>query len=192
MRTSVPSRRIGEGTTSPVLSSLAGTVAHMSVPEGLLEVGRIGRPHGVRGDVFVDLTTDRIERVAVGARLFTRERWYTVVQSHRSNQRWRVHLDGVDDRTAAEALTGAVLHAEPIDDPDALWIHHLIGATIVETDGTSRGRCVSVIDNPAADLLELDSGALVPANFITDVVPGNDGAVVTIDPPEGLFELYES
>jgi len=37
------------------------------VPEGLLEVGRIGRPHGVRGDVFIDLTTDRAERAAVGS-----------------------------------------------------------------------------------------------------------------------------
>lgn len=163
----------------------------MAVPEGLLEVGRIGRPHGVRGDVFVDLTTDRTERVAVGARLFARDRWYTVEQSHRSNQRWRVHLGGVDDRTAAEVLTGAVVHAEPIDDPDTLWIHQLIGASVVETDGTPRGRCVSVIDNPAADLLELDSGALVPANFITEVVSTDDGAVVTIDPPDGLFELYE-
>lgn len=163
----------------------------MSVPEGLLEVGRIGRAHGVRGDVFVDLTTDRAERVAVGARLFARDRWYTVEQSNRSNQRWRVHLDGVDDRSAAEALTGTVILAEPIDDPDALWIHQLIGATVVEADGTPRGRCVSVIDNPAADLLELDSGALVPANFVTGADRTDEGVVVTIEPPDGLFELFE-
>lgn len=164
----------------------------MSVPEGLLEVGRIGRPHGVKGDVFIDLTTDRTERVAVGARLFARDRWYTIVQSNRSNQRWRVHLDGVDDRTAAERLTGTVLHAEPIDDPDALWIHQLIGATVVEVDGTPRGRCVAVIDNPAADLLELDGGALVPANFVTAADHSEDGVVITIDPPDGLFELFET
>lgn len=163
----------------------------MSVPEGLLQVGKVGRPHGVKGDVFIDLTTDRTERVAVGARLFARDRWYTVEQSHRSNRRWRVHLDGVDDRSAAERLTGVVLHAEPIDDPEALWIHQLIGATVVETDGTPRGRCVSVIDNPAADLLELDSGALVPANFIAAADRTPDGMVVTVDPPDGLFELFE-
>lgn len=167
------------------------TVPDGSLPDGLLEVGRIGRPHGVRGDVFVDLTTDRIERVAVGARLFSRGRWYTITQSHRSNQRWRVHLDGVDDRSAAETLTGAVLLAEPIDDPDALWVHRLIGATVVDVDGTPRGRCVSVIDNPASDLLELDSGALVPATFVVSFEPAAEGAVVTIDPPEGLFELFE-
>ena len=76
----------------------------------------------------------------VGARLFARDRWFTISQSHASNRRWRVHLDGVDDRTAAERLTGAVLHAEPIDDPDELWVHQLIGATVVETDGTRESR----------------------------------------------------
>jgi 16S rRNA processing protein RimM len=163
----------------------------MAVPEGLLEVGRIGRAHGVRGDVFVDLSTDRVERLAVGARLCTGDRWFTVARSHRSGQRWRVHLDGIDDRAAAEALTGALLYAEPIDDPDALWVHLLIGAAVVDVDGIARGRCVSVIDNPAADLLELDTGALVPANFVTSTDRTDTGVVVTIDPPDGLFELFE-
>ena len=153
--------------------------------DGLLEVGRIGRAHGVKGDVMVHLATDRVERLAVGSRLKAGERWLTVTSSTRSNDRWRVHFEGVEDRTAAEALTRVVLSAEPIDDPDALWIHDLIGARVVEQDGTTRGRCVAVIDNPAADLLELESGALVPASFVVSVADG----VVTIDPPAGLFDL---
>ena len=153
--------------------------------DGLLEVGRIGRAHGVKGDVMVHLTTDRVERLAVGSRLKAGERWLTVTSSTRSNDRWRVHFEGDEDRTAAEALTRVVLSAEPIDDPDALWIHDLIGARVVEQDGTARGRCVAVIDNPAGDLLELESGALVPASFVVSVADG----VVTIDPPAGLFDL---
>ena len=153
----------------------------------LLEVGRIGRAHGIKGDVFVDLTTDRTERVQVGSRLFGAGRWLVITASSRSGERWRVHFDGVDDRSAAEALTGVVVSAEPIDDPDVLWVHQLIGASVVEVDGTERGRCVSVVDNPAADLLELDSGALVPVTFVTDVTGGR----ITIDPPDGLFELFE-
>lgn len=160
----------------------------MAQPDGLLEVGRVGRAHGIRGDVFVDLTTDRVERAAVGSRLWIGGAWRTVTASQPAKQRFRVHLEGVDERDVAEALSGEVIHAEPIDDPDALWAHRLIGATVVDADGTERGTCTSIIDNPAADLLELDSGALVPANFITSAADG----VVTVDTPEGLFELFES
>lgn len=160
----------------------------MSTSENLLEVGRVGRPHGVRGDVFLGLTTHRAERAAVGARLQIAGEWFTVEASSRSGDRWRVHLSGIDDRDAAAALTGQPALAEPIDDPDALWIHELIGSRVVEADGTERGVCVAVVDNPAADLLELDSGALVPVTFVTAVSDGT----ITVDPPAGLFELYEA
>lgn len=163
----------------------------MNVPEGLLEVGRIGRPHGIRGDVFLDLITDHTERAQVGSRLWGRDRWWTIVRSNSANHRWRVHFEGVDDRTAAEALTGVLLSAEPIDDPDALWVHELIGAAVLEVNGIDRGRCVSVVANPAADLLELDSGALVPVTFVVSVEHTHDGTLITIDPPEGLFELND-
>ena len=102
----------------------------VSKPEGLLEVGRIGRPHGIRGDVFLDLVTDHTERAQVGSRLWARDRWLTISTSNSSSHRWRVHFEGVDDRTGAEALTGVVVFAEPIEDPDALWVHELIGATV--------------------------------------------------------------
>ncbi len=153
-------------------------------PDGLLEVGRIGRAHGIRGDVFVDLVTDHTERVDVGARLWARDRWLTVERSAPVKHRWRVGFAGFHDRAAAESFTGTPLFAEPIDDPDALWVHELIGSSVVETDGTDRGRCVAVVDNPASDLLELESGALVPVAFVQSSVDG----VITIDPPDGLFD----
>ncbi len=161
----------------------------MRVPEGLLEVGRIGRPHGIRGDVFLDLTTDRSERAAVGSRLWARDRWITITRSSPSNRRWRVHIDGVDERSAAEALTGVAVFAEPIEDPDALWVHDLIGASVIEPNGIDRGRCVAVVANPASDLLELESGALVPVAFVTAVDTSGRVPLVTIDPPDGLFEM---
>ena len=160
-----------------------------SAPEGLLEVGRIGRPYGIRGDVFVDLTTDRTERVAVGARLWARDRWMRVTASSPSNRRWRVHFEGIDTREDAQVLTGTLLRAEPIEDPDALWVHQLIGATVLEVNGIDRGRCTAVVANPASDLMELDSGALVPIAFVTSVEATPGGTLGTIDPPEGLFDL---
>ena len=89
------------------------------VPDGLLEVGRVGRPHGIRGDIFIDLTTDRAERAAVGSRLFIAGSWREIVTSATSNDRWRVHFDGLDVREEAGLLTGQHIYAEPIDDPAA-------------------------------------------------------------------------
>ena len=164
-------------------------------PEGLLEVGRFGRPHGVRGQIYITLSTDRIERVQTGARLWA-ERWFEIRSSSlvpsRENNRYVVNLHGVEDRTAAEALVNRNVWAEPIDDEDAVWVHQVIDAEVIDAQGVRRGRCVSVIANPANDLLELESGALVPVIFVTSVTPQPKGGgfVVTIDPPDGLFELF--
>ncbi|MEO6157295.1 MAG: ribosome maturation factor RimM, partial [Ilumatobacteraceae bacterium] len=134
------------------------------------EVGRIGRAHGVRGEIYVDLLADRSERLAVGARVRAGQQWLTVASSVRQPKRWRVHFEGIDDRTAAEALTGRLLYAEPLADADdgELWVHQLIGSQVVEVDGTVRGRCTGVLANPAHELLELDGGWLVPVTFIVD------------------------
>jgi 16S rRNA processing protein RimM len=140
----------------------------------------------VRGEVYVDLTTDREERLAVGSRLQARDVELVVEAARPSNGRWLVTFEGFD-RTAAERFTNAVLRAEPIDDPEALWVHELIGSIVVEVGGTVRGRCTSVVANPADDLLELESGALVPIEFVVSFADGT----ITIDPPEGLFDLTE-
>ncbi|PIE31337.1 MAG: 16S rRNA processing protein RimM [Ilumatobacter coccineus] len=155
----------------------------------LLDVGTIGRPHGVRGDLFLSLSTDRVERAQVGQRLSIAGQWHTIERSSPAAHRWRIHLSGIDDRSQAETLTGETVYAEPIDDPDEIWVHQVIGAEVIDTDGRRRGRCVAMIDNPASDLVELDSGALVPAVFIVKVDTDSTPAVVTIDPPDGLFEL---
>ena len=161
----------------------------MSTPvEGLLEVGRIGRAHGVRGAVHVVLSTDRAERVAPGAELHDGTRWWTVASARaQPGSRWVVQFEGIDDRAEAERLTGRTLSAAPIADADALWVHELIGTSVVDRTGTVRGTCVAVIDNPAHDLLELDSGHLVPVTFVERVAVG----VVHLDDPEGLFDLLD-
>ena len=156
--------------------------------DALREVGRIGRAHGVQGELYVTLITDRVERLAPGARLLAGAQWLTVDEARLQQQRWLVRFVGVDDRTTAEKLTNSVLQAEPIDvddDDDALWVHELIGSRVVDQHGVDRGTCVAVIDNPAHDILELESGALVPVIFVVSCVDG----VATIDPPEGLFDL---
>jgi 16S rRNA processing protein RimM len=155
--------------------------------EALREVGRIGRAHGVHGELYVSLITDRFERVAPGARLLAGSRWLTVVDSRQQQQRWLVRFDGVDDRTGAEKLTNTILQAEPLEDggDDALWVHELIGSRVVDQQGVERGTCVAVIDNPAHDILELDTGALIPVTFVVSC----RGGVAIVDPPDGLFDI---
>ena len=152
----------------------------------LLEVGHIRRAHGLRGEVFVQLISDSDQRVAPGAELFAGDETL-VVESSRvaSNGRRVVKFAQIADRTTAETYANRLLRGRPLDDPDALWVHELIGRRVVEVDGTERGECVSVIANPAADLLELDTGALVPSNFVVSNAEG----LIVVDTPEGLFDL---
>lgn len=158
-------------------------------PDGLLEVGRIGKPHGVHGDLFVTLTSDVDERRSVGATFTvvsaTGQRVLVVESARPQKDRFVVHFAGVDDRSAAEVLVNKSLFAEPVHVEGRLWVHELIGSTVKGIDGTPHGTCIAVIDNPAHDILELSGGALVPVTF---VVSCSDGVTV-IDPPPGLMEL---
>ena len=154
----------------------------------MLEIGRIGRAHGIRGAVYVTLSTDRTERVAAGTRQFDGTSWLTIEWSRsQPGKKWVVQFEGSADRNAAEAMTGRLLSAEPIDDVDALWVHELIGGRVIDATGTERGICVSVVANPAHDLLELDTGHLVPITFVGLV----EGGIINVDTPDGLFELLD-
>lgn len=155
-------------------------------PAELLEVGRITKAHGLRGEVVVVLSSDRTERLAPGSQLHSQHGPLRVRAARPHQDRWVVAFEGVAGREAAESLRGAVLSGEPIDDPDALWVHELIGCTVREPDGREHGTVDEVLANPAADLLVLGSGALVPVVF---VISGPTDGVVVIDPPDGLFEL---
>lgn len=163
-------------------------------PAGLLEVGRCGKPHGVRGRTTVRLSSNRLERLEPGSRLWVGE-WLEVVSSAQvpGSDRWIVEFVGFSDRTSAERLVNRTIWAEPLEDEEAVWVHQVIGAEVRDVHGVLRGRCRSVIANPANDLIELDSGALIPVNFVTNV-SSEDGIAFTVvvDPPDGLFELYES
>ena len=150
----------------------------------LLEVGRIDRAHGIRGEVVVTLWTNRPERLEIGSVLCTDLGEFTVADARPFQQRWIVQLAEIMDRHSAESLRGQALRAEPIVDPDELWVHELIGMMVCETNGTERGRVEAVQANPASDLLVLESGALVPLTFLQE----ETGDQLIVDVPEGLFD----
>jgi 16S rRNA processing protein RimM len=153
----------------------------------LLEVGRIDKPHGLRGEVVVSLITPRLERLEPGSVLQTDRGDLTVQSSSPHQHRFLVRFDRIADREAADAWRGVVLSAHPIVDPDddTLWLHELVGATVVDQHGTSHGTVVALLDNPASDLLELADGRLIPLVFVVGHEPG---VSIQVDVPPGLLD----
>lgn len=151
-----------------------------------LEIGRVTRPHGLRGEVVVEPISNRRERFEPGAVHHAEESSLFVAAARPLKSRWVVAYEGVVDRNAAEDLRGVLLTGDPIDvlDEGEMWAHELVGAEVVDGDGRPRGTVVEVEVNPAHDLLVLDTGALVPVVFVREF----DGERVRVDVPEGLLD----
>jgi 16S rRNA processing protein RimM len=155
-----------------------------------LELGRVGRPHGVRGEVVVMLHTDRPERTTPGAVLHAGDRTLVVASARPHQGRWLVRFEGINDRIGAEELRGATLVGEPLDDPGEgrIWVHELVGDEVRDVHGRTLGRVAEVQANPAHDLLVLDDGTLVPMVFVVEQEPG----VLIVDPPDGRLDVNRS
>jgi 16S rRNA processing protein RimM len=164
----------------------------------LLVVGRVGRAHGVRGEVSVEVRTDDPDaRFAPGSSLATENAGPLTVETVRAHSgRLLVRFAGIEDRTAAETLRGLLLLVDsadipPVEDPDEFYDHELIGLTAVTADGTSLGEVVDV-EHPGQDVLVVrrTSGedALVP--FVGAIVTSVDvpAGRIVLDPPPGLLD----
>ncbi|CAA9219108.1 MAG: 16S rRNA processing protein RimM [uncultured Acidimicrobiales bacterium] len=151
-----------------------------------LEIGRIVKAHGIRGEVIVDLVTNRPDlRLAPGSVLSSDRGELEVLTSTPHQNRWIVAFRGVEDRNTAESYRDTVLRAEPVDgDDDTLWVHELIGSEVFDLEGRSYGAVEAVEANPASDLLVLSGDRLVPLVFVKTRLPGR----VVIDPPAGLLD----
>ena len=148
----------------------------------MLEVARIGRAHGIRGEVAVTLITERSERLAPGVVLASDAGPMRVLASRPHGKVWLVLFDGITDRSEAESLRGRLLRAEVDEPDDGVWVHQVIGLEVVDSAGVAHGNVVAVQENPAHDLLVLDDDTLVPSVFIVEVTDR-----VLVDVPEGLF-----
>ena len=156
-----------------------------SDPSRLLEVGRVDRGHGLKGEVLVTLTTTMVgERTAPGARLNVDGTWMTVKSSRPHQKKWLLALDSVHDRNEADQLRGSTISAVPIESSDQVFVHELIGKTLIDQHGQTHDEIVSVVENPASDLMELSSGLLVPLAFYQR----HDEHTVEVDVPAGLLD----
>jgi 16S rRNA processing protein RimM len=170
-------------------------------PDDTVVVGRIGRPHGVRGEVTVEVRTDDPDlRFAPGAVLRTEpaDRGPLTI----AGRRWHrevllLAIDGIESREAAEELRNTELHVPvaelpALEDPDVFYDHQLVGLTARLPDGTELGT-VDAVRHEGAELLvvrRVDGGELL-VPFVTAIVPTVDvtGGLVVVDPPEGLLDL---
>lgn len=166
-------------------------------------IGRIGKAHGIRGEVSVAVLTDDPEdRFAVGTAIRTdpADRGPLTVQAVRpASGKIVVAFDGVADRTAAEALRGTLLVIDtddlpPIDDEDEFYDHELEGMAVVTAAGVAVGSVLEVVHGPGGDTLVVTPDGsrrelLIP--FVRAIVPTIDRPTrtITVDPPEGLLDL---
>lgn len=166
-------------------------------------VGRVVKPHGIRGELVVDVHTDSPEeRFVPGAVLATRARngasgTVTIAAARPHTGRLLVTFEGVAGRDAAEAMRGLLLLVDaadlaPTGDPEEFYDHELEGLEVVDVQGNRVGVVIEVLHTAGSELLAVrrpDGGeALVP--FVTEIVPTVDVAAgrVIVDPPEGLLD----
>ena len=175
----------------------------MSTPHDndTLVVGRIGRPHGVRGEVTVEVRTDDPDLRFVPGAVFATDPAsrgpLTIDRVHWHSGTLLLRIDGVDSREAAEELRNTELHVPlaelpALEDPDVFYDHQLVGLSARLPDGAELGT-VGAVRHEGADLLvvrRVEGGELL-VPFVTAMVPTVDlaGGFLVVDPPEGLLDL---
>jgi 16S rRNA processing protein RimM len=168
-----------------------------------LVVGRIGRPHGLRGEVTVEVRTDDPDhRFAPGSALATdpgARGPLTVTSSRWHSGRLLVRFGDCQDREAAEQLRGVVLVIDSDDvpaspDPGEFYDHQLIGLDVLTVSGEKVGSVADMLHH-GQDLLVISgagerSGREILVPFVLPIVPEVDVAAgrLVIDPPEGLLD----
>ncbi|MCX4883849.1 ribosome maturation factor RimM [Streptomyces sp. NBC_00847] len=166
-----------------------------------LVVARIGRAHGIKGEVTVEVRTDEPElRLAPGAVLATEPAAagpLTIETGRVHSGRLLLRFAGVADRTAAEALRNILLIAEVDpevlpEDEDEYYDHQLMDLDVVLKDGTEIGRITEISHLPSQDLfiVERPDGSEVMVPFVEEIVTeiDLDEQRAVIDPPPGLID----
>jgi 16S rRNA processing protein RimM len=162
-----------------------------------LTVARIGRAHGLRGEVALDLRTDHpADRLTIGAVLATAPPDagpLTIAGVRTLHDKWFLTFAEAPDRSASERLRGVELLVEsgPSDEDDAWYPHELAGLRAEHVDGRALGTIAGLEHLPAHDMLVLveASGARTLIPFVRAIVPVVDvaGGRVVLDPPGGLL-----
>ncbi len=159
-----------------------------------LNVGRVGKAHGILGEATIEVRTDEAEdRFAIGAVLETDSHGeLTVVSARVHNGILLLGFQGIEDRNSIEALRNELLYAEvdiqaPGIDEDDYHVLQLVGCTAYLVDGDEFGVVTDVLNLPGQDVLAIksaDGEVLIP--FVRQLVPVVDikAQRMTVIPPD--------
>lgn len=173
----------------------------------LITVGRVGKAHGIRGTVTIQVLTDEPEsRFVAGSPIKTEPalpqpliiaglKWHS--------GRLLMDFEGITDRTAAESLRGTLLQVEVDqferpEDPDEYYDHQLVGLNVRTVNGELLGTIAEISHLPAQDLLVVTPVAAVNDSagpkaeylipFVSAIVTSVDLETgLVVDPPPGLL-----
>jgi 16S rRNA processing protein RimM len=163
-------------------------------------VGRLGRPHGVKGEINVEVLTDEPEKrflKGIKLTLQNQNKELTVASARVHTKKLLVTFEEISDRNLAEDLKGCYLVVE-LDNSeipqagDAFYEDQLIGLTAVSQNDEVLGEVIEVIYRTAQDLLVIKTldnrEILVP--FVDEIVPKVDLTQkrIVLNPPKGLFD----
>lgn len=166
----------------------------------LIQTGKFGRPHGVRGDVRLWPASADSTSVFEVERLFVKRDGEVVELGLRNRRRSGrcvvVGLEGVGSREAAEALTGVEVWIDRTDLPDLdgvdeFYLHQLLGLQVSTVAGDALGTVTDVVETGASDVLVVGNEAgeevMIPFVAVMAEVDLAAGRLV-VDPPEGLLD----
>ncbi|MBY5164065.1 ribosome maturation factor RimM [Salsipaludibacter albus] len=162
-------------------------------------IGRVVKPHGIRGEVVVDALSDVPGRFDAGVVVSVGDTSRTIASSRPHAGRLLVSFEGIDDRTAAEVLRGlsVAATARALDDQAVYYVHELVGLDVATPDGDWLGEVVGVRELPSVagyDLLEVDRDGqrwLLPSDDdLVEVATNSDTGedlLLVFDAPPGLL-----
>jgi len=164
-----------------------------------LVVARIGRPHGVQGEVTIEVRTDSPEeRFKPGSTLFKDEmhqEMLTIESVRNNNGTLLLKFKEVPDRNLAEKLKNTILYSE-VDissesSEDEFHLQQILGVEVFDSRGNKVGEVIDVVHIPGQDLLVVDhQGREVMIPFVREIVPTVDLKLrkIVLAEKEGLLD----
>ena len=158
----------------------------------LLRVAKCGRVVGLKGEISLWPISNVPERYEVGSELYIDFQTSLKIRNVRNKKdHFIVKFEGLETREDVENLVNVLLYGQELDhealNDGEFFVHDCLSKNVIDSKGNNRGVVKRFIPNTSSDLLELDSGLLVPFKFISEI----DDDQIFLDEPEGLFEIED-